>query len=99
MKYSKEGKGWGQGDSVWACDSKFGNCTDFHSLFISLARGNKIPAKFEMGFPIPPKRGEGADRRLPLLGLVHARGQGLGAGRHLRGQPVPGDDATTTSAT
>lgn len=59
MKYSKEGKGWGQGDSVWACDSKFGNCTDFHSLFISMARGSKIPSKFEMGFPIPPKRGEG----------------------------------------
>lgn len=59
MKYSKEGKGWGQGDSVWACDSKFGNCSDFHSLFISMARGNKIPSKFEMGFPIPTKRGEG----------------------------------------
>ena len=59
MKYSKEGTGWGQGDSVWACDSKFGNCSDFHSLFISMARGNKIPSKFEMGFPIPPKRGEG----------------------------------------
>lgn len=59
MKYSKAGKGWGQGDAVWACDSKFGNCTDFHSLFISMARGNKIPAKFEMGFPIPPQRGEG----------------------------------------
>ncbi len=60
MRYSKEGKGWGQGDAVWACDSKFGNCTDFHSLFISMARGNKIPAKFEMGFPIPPKHGAGA---------------------------------------
>jgi uncharacterized protein (TIGR03000 family) len=59
MKYSKEGKGWGQGDSVWACDSKFGNCSDFHSLFISMARGNKIPSKFEMGFPIPVKHGEG----------------------------------------
>jgi len=59
MKYSKEGKGWGQGDSVWACDSKFGNCSDFHALFISMSRGNKIPAKFEMGFPIPTKRGEG----------------------------------------
>ena len=60
MKYSKEGKGWGQGDSVWACDSKFGNCSDFHSLFISMARGNKIPSKFEMGFPIPTKHGAGA---------------------------------------
>jgi len=59
MKYSKDGKGWGQGDSVWACDSKFGNCSDFHSLFISMARGNKIPSKFEMGFPIPTKHGEG----------------------------------------
>lgn len=59
MRYSKDGTGWGQGDAVWACDSRFGNCTDFHSLFISMARGNKIPAKFEMGFSIPPKRGEG----------------------------------------
>jgi uncharacterized protein (TIGR03000 family) len=59
MKYDKSKPGWGQGDAVWACDSKFGNCSDFHSLFISLARSQKIPAKFEMGFPIPPERGEG----------------------------------------
>jgi transglutaminase-like putative cysteine protease len=59
MKYSKEGEGWGRGDAEWACDSKFGNCTDFHSLFISMARTKKIPAKFEMGFPIPEKRGSG----------------------------------------
>jgi transglutaminase-like putative cysteine protease len=59
MRYSKEGQGWGQGDAVWACDSKFGNCTDFHSLFISLARAHKIPAKFEIGFPLPPQRGAG----------------------------------------
>ena len=59
MRYSKEGTGWGQGDSVWACDSKYGNCSDFHSLFISLIRSQKIPAKFEMGFPLPEKRGSG----------------------------------------
>lgn len=59
MRYSKEGTGWGRGDAVWACDSKFGNCTDFHSLFISLARAHKIPAKFEIGFPLPPGRGAG----------------------------------------
>jgi uncharacterized protein (TIGR03000 family) len=59
MRYSKDGEGWGQGDANWACDSKFGNCTDFHSLFISLARSNKIPAKFEMGFPLPTARGKG----------------------------------------
>ena len=59
MRYSKIGTGWGRGDAVWACDSKFGNCTDFHSLFISLARAHKIPAKFEIGFPLPPERGVG----------------------------------------
>ena len=59
MRYSKEGTGWGQGDSSWACDSKYGNCSDFHSLFISLARSQKIPAKFEMGFPLPDGRGDG----------------------------------------
>jgi hypothetical protein len=59
MRYSKEGTGWGRGDAVWACDSKRGNCTDFHSLFISLARSQKIPAKFEIGFPLPEKRGAG----------------------------------------
>jgi transglutaminase-like putative cysteine protease len=59
MRYSKEGTGWGRGDSVWACENGYGNCTDFHSLFISLARAEKIPAKFEIGFPVPEKRGSG----------------------------------------
>jgi uncharacterized protein (TIGR03000 family) len=59
MRYSKEGVGWGQGDAVWACDSKFGNCSDFHSLFISLARSKQMPAKFVMGFPLPEQRGAG----------------------------------------
>jgi len=59
MRYSKEGTGWGRGDSDWACDSRYGNCTDFHSLFISLARAQHIPAKFEIGFPLPEKRGQG----------------------------------------
>ncbi len=55
MKYNKPAdiKGWGKGDAVWACDSKFGNCTDFHSLFIASARNLNIPSKFEIGFPIP----------------------------------------------
>ncbi|HZN32428.1 MAG TPA: transglutaminase-like domain-containing protein [Pirellulaceae bacterium] len=59
MRYSKEGTGWGLGDAVWACDSKYGNCSDFHSLFISLARSQGVPAKFEIGFPLPPARGRG----------------------------------------
>ncbi|HMB83100.1 MAG TPA: transglutaminase domain-containing protein, partial [Terriglobales bacterium] len=36
MKYDKSGTGWGHGDTLWACDSKHGNCTDFHSVFISM---------------------------------------------------------------
>jgi transglutaminase-like putative cysteine protease len=59
MKYDKSLTGWGRGDAVWAYDCKCGNCTDFHSLFISLARANKIPAKFEIGFSLPPQRGSG----------------------------------------
>lgn len=59
MTYSKQGTGWGNGDVAWACDSRYGNCSDFHSLFISLARSNRMPAKFEMGFPLPPTRGRG----------------------------------------
>jgi transglutaminase-like putative cysteine protease len=53
MKYDKTGTGWGHGDTLWACDSKHGNCTDFHSVFISMARAEKIPARFQIGFPIP----------------------------------------------
>jgi transglutaminase-like putative cysteine protease len=53
MKYDKSGSGWGHGDTLWACDSKHGNCTDFHSVFISMARAEKIPARFQIGFPLP----------------------------------------------
>jgi transglutaminase-like putative cysteine protease len=59
MRYSKQGKGWGQGDAIWACTSRYGNCTDFHSLLIGMARSQGIPARFLIGFPIPPTRSEG----------------------------------------
>jgi hypothetical protein len=60
MKYDKPvGGQWGRGDSVWACDSQHGNCTDFHSLFISVCREQNIPARFEIGFPISSERGKG----------------------------------------
>ncbi len=59
VKYDKSKPGYGRGDTLWVCDSRFGNCTDFHSLFISLARAKGIPARFEIGFSIPEKRGEG----------------------------------------
>lgn len=60
MKYDKSRPGFGRGDVEWACDSRFGNCTDFHSLFISLARAQGLPSRFEIGLSIPPQRGMGA---------------------------------------
>ena len=54
MSYDKTGKGWGRGDVLYACDAKKGNCTDFHSLFIAMARSQSIPSRFEIGFQIPP---------------------------------------------
>lgn len=56
MRYDKSGTGWGHGDAVWACDSHHGNCTDFHSLFISMARSQHIPARFEIGFAVPENK-------------------------------------------
>ena len=59
MEYKKVGTGWGNGDTHWACSKKYGNCTDFHALFISLARAQQIPSRFEIGFPIPQETAEG----------------------------------------
>jgi len=59
VRYDKSGTGWGRGDSLWVCDSKHGNCTDFHSLFMSMARAEGIPARFEIGFPLPADAAEG----------------------------------------
>lgn len=56
MRYDKTGTGWGHGDAVWACDSHHGNCTDFHSLFIAMARSQHIPARFEIGFAVPENK-------------------------------------------
>lgn len=56
MQYDKTGTGWGRGDVLYACDAKKGNCTDFHSLFISMARSQGIPARFEIGFPLPANK-------------------------------------------
>lgn len=59
LEYKKVGTGWGNGDAFWACSERYGNCTDFHSLFNALARSSGIPARFEIGFPIPESRGRG----------------------------------------
>jgi transglutaminase-like putative cysteine protease len=59
LTYDKSGTGWGQGDAVFACNSLRGNCTDFHSLFIGMARAVGVPARFVMGFPLPNGKNQG----------------------------------------
>ena len=50
--YEKVTPGWGKGDSERFCDVKKGNCTDFHSAFMALARSQGIPVRFSIGFPL-----------------------------------------------
>ncbi len=78
MRYDKSGSGWGRGDAVWACDSKHGNCTDFHSPFIGVLRADGIPARFDIGFPLPENKDKGdipgyhcwAEFRAPKTGWI-----------------------------
>jgi hypothetical protein len=44
---------FGNGNSLYACDIGVGNCTDYHSYFMSLTRTLGIPTRFHMGFSIP----------------------------------------------
>ena len=59
MQYIRNGEGWGNGDAVYACNVKTGNCTDFHSYFIALSRSIGIPSRFSMGASIPSARNDG----------------------------------------
>ncbi|MCZ6776218.1 MAG: transglutaminase domain-containing protein [Ignavibacteria bacterium] len=59
VSYDKSGTGWGRGDAIYACDVRKGNCTDFHSLLIGMARSMKIPARFVMGYPVPEGKTDG----------------------------------------
>jgi transglutaminase-like putative cysteine protease len=54
--YDKTAPGWGKGDSERFCDVKKGNCTDFHSAFMALARAQGIPVRFFIGFPLKPEK-------------------------------------------
>ena len=65
LEYKKEGTGWGQGDVYWACSQRYGNCTDFHSLFNAVSRTEGIPSRFEIGFPVP------ADKPAGTIGGYH----------------------------
>jgi transglutaminase-like putative cysteine protease len=59
MVYNYLAPGAGKGNAVWACDSKTGDCTDFHSVFIGVCRWRGIPADHVFGLPLPPDKPEG----------------------------------------
>ncbi len=76
MHYDHDGTGWGHGDAIWACTAKHGNCTDFHSLFIGMSRAAGIPARFEIGFPLPANAHEGAITSYHCWALFYVQGIG-----------------------
>jgi transglutaminase-like putative cysteine protease len=76
VRYDKSRPGYGNGDVLWVCDSRFGNCTDFHSLFISLARSKGLPARFEIGLPLPTERGTGNIGGYHCWALFHTDDRG-----------------------
>jgi hypothetical protein len=76
VTYKKEGVGWGRGDTNWVCDSRYGNCTDFHSLFMSLARSQGLPVRFEIGFSLPTDRSEGPIAGYHCWAWFHLEGRG-----------------------
>jgi transglutaminase-like putative cysteine protease len=59
LRYMKYGAGWGQGDAVYACDTRTGNCSDFHAYFVALSRAAGIPARFAVGAAVPSERDGG----------------------------------------
>lgn len=75
LRYAKAGEGWGQGNPVFACDSRHGNCTDFHSYFVSLARSIEIPARFAIGAAIPSTRDDGGVDGYHCWVEFHAEGK------------------------
>jgi transglutaminase-like putative cysteine protease len=76
MRYDRSGQGWGRGDAAYACDIRHGNCTDFHSLIIGMARASGIPARFVMGFPLPEGRTEGEIPGYHCWAELYVRGVG-----------------------
>jgi len=67
MEYDKSTPGWGLGDIPYCLRIGKGNCTDFHSLFMALARASDIPTRWNLGFPLaygPAKQ----DATVPVQG-------------------------------
>ncbi len=76
MTYDKSGVGWERGAICYACTRRRGNCTDFHAMFIGFCRAEGTPARFAIGFPIPPEHGHGTIAGYHCWAEFYARGIG-----------------------
>lgn len=76
VDYDKSGTGWGNGDVAYVCRFGKGNCTDFHSLFISLSRAARMPARFQIGYPVPRAGGGPIETAYHCWAEVHIAGRG-----------------------
>jgi transglutaminase-like putative cysteine protease len=68
MQYDKSVPGWGLGDIPYCLKVGKGNCTDFHTLFIALARASGIPARWNIGFPLAYGDGKGGGEEQKVQG-------------------------------
>jgi transglutaminase-like putative cysteine protease len=58
MVYNYKAPGAGLGDMVWACNSKTGDCSDYHSVFIGVMRSAGIPVDHVFGVPLRVREGK-----------------------------------------
>src|SRR5207244_2870457 len=99
--------GWGLGDIPYCLKVGKGNCTDYHTLFIALARATGIPARWNMGFPVAYGDGKADTGDQTVAGYhcwaeFYAPGAGwvpvdISEARRLRQRVSPGRDARAAS--
>lgn len=60
MEYKEVSVCWSNGDMFWAYSQRYGEWTAYRPLFLSLARAEGMPARFEIGFPTAEGRAVGS---------------------------------------
>ena len=76
MVYNYKAPGAGIGDVRWACNSKTGDCSDYHSIFIALCRSRGIPADHVFGLPLRATQGKGKAKDWHCWARFYVEGPG-----------------------
>lgn len=76
MIYNYKAPGAGIGDVLWACNSKTGDCSDYHSVFIALCRSEGIPADHVFGLPLSAAQGKGKVKDWHCWARFYVQGPG-----------------------